>query len=209
MRRTKNGHSAHAGARNIGPSALDRWTAAGRSWPCTQRHPAGRWCGGRRWRVTSESVCSAAKACCRCSLKDRCRASAAPPVGAACTGSSALQRSIDRGRSDLCSERQHGSQLLRLAFHAALLHCREKQPGARARTARWLWPPHSTQLLGSSALHAIILVCRIFPTHLGDSEWCVGSNGLFSTGIRTSTRRIGVQSVRDGHVRRAGGPARR
>ena len=121
-----------------------------------------------------------------------------PRGGAGCTGSSAQPWPIDRGRSDLCSECQHGSQLLRLAFHAALLHCREKQPGARARTARWLWPPHSTQLLGSSALHAIILVCRIFPTHLGDSEWCGGSNCLFSTG---RTHRIGVHSVRDGHVR--------
>ena len=43
---TKNGHRAHAGAQNMGPSALDRRAAARRSRPRTPRRPPRR----RAWQ---------------------------------------------------------------------------------------------------------------------------------------------------------------
>ena len=111
LKRTKNGHSARAATVSMGPSALDRWAAAGRSYPCTPRPLSPRWRGGSREQMTGESVCSAAKARSRQpSASDCCLVSEAR-LGGACVDSSAQQRFIDRGRSDPCSERQHGSCL--------------------------------------------------------------------------------------------------
>ena len=100
--------SSRAGAQNIGPSALDRCAAGARSCPRTRRRPPPRWQGSSRRWVTCETVLSQPNTGSRTSPGSDCCHAGAPRGGAARTGSRAQQRLIDRGRSDLCSERQHG-----------------------------------------------------------------------------------------------------
>ena len=62
--------SSHAGAQNMGPGALNRWTAANNSGPCTWRRLPPRWQGSSRPWVTADSVLSQPNTCCQSQLSN-------------------------------------------------------------------------------------------------------------------------------------------
>ena len=100
--------NSRPGAQNIGLNGLDCCATATRSCLRAARRPQARWLPlVRRW-VRSERVVLQPNMCSRHPpIGDSCLSCEAPVAGAH-TRRSAWQRCIDRGRSDLCSVRQHG-----------------------------------------------------------------------------------------------------
>ena len=104
----RNPADSRPGAQNIGPNGLDCCATATRSCPRAARRPPARWRPLVRRRVRSERVVLQPNMCSRHPpIGDSCLSCEAPVAGAH-TRRSAWQRCIDRGRSDLCSVRQHG-----------------------------------------------------------------------------------------------------
>ena len=104
----RNPANSRPGAQNIGPNGLDCCATATRSCLRAARRPPARWLPLVRRRVRSERVVLQPNMCSRHPpIGDSCLSCEAPVAGAH-TRRSAWQRCIDRGRSDLCSVRQHG-----------------------------------------------------------------------------------------------------
>ena len=129
---------SHPGAQNIGPSGLDRGAAAVRSCPRAARRLSARWLSLVRRRVVSESVLVHTHTSSRRSPASVCCLVCGAKIAEARTRRAAPRWRIDPGRSDLCSERQHGRPA---GFRWHFPHCcrsvrqRRHRDGKRAFSA--------------------------------------------------------------------------